>query len=64
VTSREQLYKALESLPEDRIEDVLEYVEELTGLPEHTAEAVREGLRDIQAGRVIPLAEYKRTRRL
>jgi len=66
MTVREELHQAIESLPEEQIGDVLDYVEDLRagGLRPETVEAIREGLEDIREGRVTTLEEYRRSRGL
>jgi adenine/guanine phosphoribosyltransferase-like PRPP-binding protein len=68
MTVRENVHQLVDKLPEDRLEDALDY---LAGLEESgeaisaaTAEAIEEGLEDIRQGRTIPLEEYRRTRGL
>lgn len=72
MTSREELHKIIDSLAEDQIAEVRQYVEELRGLgtsneeplSDETLAAVREGLDDIEHGRVLDVQEYRRTRRV
>ncbi|MGD0437612.1 MAG: hypothetical protein ABSB86_14215 [Bryobacteraceae bacterium] len=67
MTSREELHKIIDSLADDQIAEVWQYVEELRGeesLSEKTLAAIREGLDDIEHGRVTDVHEYRRTRRL
>ena len=65
MNGREELHKLVDLLPEDQIADVRQYIEELRGegkLSEETLAAVREGLDDIEHGRVIDVQEYRRSR--
>lgn len=72
MTSREELHRIIDSLAEDQIAKVRQYVEELRGsgtsneepLSDETLAAVREGLDDIEHGRVLDVQEYRRTRRV
>ena len=67
MTSREELHKIIDSLADDQIAEVRQYIEELRGeesLSEETLAAIREGLDDIQHGRVMDVQEYRRTRGL
>ena len=67
MTSREELHKIIDSLADDQIAEVRQYIEELRGeepLSEATLAAIREGLDDIEHGRVIDVQEYRRTRGL
>ena len=67
MTSREELHKLIDSLADDQIAEVRQYVEELRGeekLSEETLAAIREGLDDIEHGRVMDVEQYRRTRGL
>jgi hypothetical protein len=67
MTVRENVHQLVDTLPEDRLEDVLDYLAELSDaddVSEETAAAIEEGIEDIRAGRTIPLEEYRRTRGL
>ncbi len=67
MTSREELHKIIDSLADDQIAEVRRYIEELRGeepLSEATLAAIREGLDDIEHGRVMDVEEYRRTRGL
>jgi predicted transcriptional regulator len=67
MTSREELHKIIDSLADDQIAELRQYVDELRGeepLGEETLAAIREGLDDIQHGRVLDVQEYRRTRGL
>lgn len=62
---REELYHAIDTLPEEHIADVLEYIEDLqVGLQPRAVDAIREGLDDIREGRIISVEEYRRRRGL
>jgi PHD/YefM family antitoxin component YafN of YafNO toxin-antitoxin module len=55
-------------LPDDRLDDVLDYLAELSEpdepLSAETLAGIREGLDDVRNGRTISLDEYRRTRGL
>ena len=67
MTSREELHKLIDSLPDDQIAELRQYAEELRGeekLTEETLAAIRAGLDDIEHGRVMDVEQYRRTRGL
>jgi len=67
MTSREELHRIIDSLADEQIADVRQYIEELRGeepLSEETLAAIREGLDDIEHGRIVDVQEYRRTRGL
>ena len=67
MTSREELHKIIDSLADDQIAEVRQYVEELRReekLSEETLAAIREDLDDIEHGRVMDVEQYRRTRGL
>jgi predicted transcriptional regulator len=67
VTVRENVHQLVDTLPEDRLADVLDYLADLNDTDDVSAEteaAIEEGLEDIRAGRTIPIEEYRRTRSL
>jgi predicted transcriptional regulator len=67
MTTREELHKLVDSLADDQIAQVRQYIDELRGehsLSEETLAAIREGLDDIENGRVMDVQEYRRTRGL
>ena len=67
MTVRENVHQLVDTLPEDRLADVLDYLADLGDPGEVSAEteaAIEEGLEDIRAGRTITLEEYRRTRGL
>ena len=67
MTTREELHKLIDTLADEQIAEVRQYIYELRGeesLGEETLAAVREGLDDIQNGRVMDAQEYRRTRGL
>lgn len=68
MTAREQIHKLVDALPEQKLPQLREIIEELTSedgsLSEKTREAIREGLDDIQRGDTISVEEYRRTRGL
>ena len=67
MTSRESLHQIVDMLPDERLDDVLDYLAELSEpdepLSAETQAAIEEGLNDIREGRTISLEEYQRTRR-
>jgi hypothetical protein len=68
MTVRENVHQIVDTLPDERLEDVLDYLAELSEpeepLSAETRAAIEEGLDDIRNGRTIPLEEYRRTRGL
>ena len=61
MSTREELHQAVDALQEDQIADVIEYIEDLqAGLRPETVDAIREGLSDIEQGRVMSVEEYRR----
>jgi predicted transcriptional regulator len=67
VNTREELHKLIDTLADDQIAELRQYIDELRGeetLNENTLAAVREGLDDIQHGRVMDADEYRRVRGL
>lgn len=67
MTTREELHKLIDTLADDQIAELRRYIDELRGeetLGESTLAAIREGLDDIQHGRVMDVDEYRRTRGL
>ena len=65
MTVRENVHQIIDTLPEDRLADVLDYLAELNDTDElspETQAAIDEGLDDIRNGRTISLDEYRRTR--
>ena len=68
MTVRENVHQIVDTLPDERLEDVLDYLAELSEpdqpLSAETRAAIEEGLDDIRNGRTISLDEYRRTRGL
>ena len=68
MTVRENVHQIVDTLPDERLEDVLDYLAELSEpdepLSAETRAAIEEGLDDIRNGRTIALQEYRRTRGL
>lgn len=67
MTVRESVHQLVDTLPEDRLADVLDYLADLADTDQVSAEteaAINEGLEDIRAGRTITIEEYRRTRGL
>lgn len=67
MTVRENVHQLVDALPEERLADVLDYLnlieDDDTLSPEEEASLER-GLEDIRQGRTISWDEYKRTRGL
>jgi predicted transcriptional regulator len=67
MTVRENVHQLVDTLPEDRLADVLDYLADLSDTDEVSAEteaAIQEGVEDIRAGRTVTFEEYRRTRGL
>jgi predicted transcriptional regulator len=67
MTVRESVHELVDTLPEERLEDVLDYLAEINdtdGVSDETEAAIEEGLEDIRAGRTVTIEEYRRTRGL
>ena len=68
MTVRENVHHIVDALPEEQLEDVLDYLAELSEpdepLSAEKLAAIEEGLDDIRNGRTITLDEYRRTRGL
>ncbi len=68
MTVRENVHQFIDMLPEDCLDDVLDYFTELSEggepLAAETQAGIREGLDDIRQGRTIALDEYRRLRGL
>jgi hypothetical protein len=67
MTVRENVHQLVDTLPEDRLVDVLDYLTDLNDTDDIIAEteaAIKEGLEDIRAGRTITIEDYRRTRGL
>jgi predicted transcriptional regulator len=67
MTVRQTVHHLVDTLPEDRLADVADYLAELNDTDEISAEtkaAIEEGLEDIRAGRTVTIEEYRRTRGL
>lgn len=67
MTVRENVHQLVDTLPEDLLPDVLDYLADLNDTDEVNAEtkaAMGGGLEDIRAGRSITIEEYRRTRSL
>jgi len=68
MTVRENVHQIVDALPDERLEDVLDYLAELSEPDEplsgETRAAIEDGLNDIRNGRTIALEEYRRTRDL
>jgi len=64
---RESVHQLVDALPEERLDDVLDYLTDLNDTEElspETRAAIEEGLADIRHGRTVTLEEYRRTRGL
>ena len=68
MTVRENVHQIVDKLPDERLDEVLDYLAELSEgeepLSAETRAALAEGLDDIRNGRTITLEEYRRTRGL
>jgi hypothetical protein len=68
MTVRENVHQIVDTLPEERLDDVLDYLAEMSEPDEllsgETRAGIEEGLNDIRSGRTIALEEYRRTRGL
>lgn len=68
MTVRENVHQLVDTLPEERLVDVLDYLAELQDGEEpmsaETEAAIEEGLEDLRHGRTVTLEEYRRTRRM
>jgi hypothetical protein len=68
MTVRENVHQIVDTLPEERLDDVLEYLAEMSEpddpLSAETRAAIEEGLNDIRNGRSITLEEYRQKRGL
>jgi hypothetical protein len=67
MTVRENVHQLVDTLPEDQLADVFDYLADLndTGdISTETEAAIEEGLEDIRAGRTLTIEEYRRTRGL
>lgn len=67
MTVREKVHQLVDTLPEDRLADALDYLADLNNtdvISSETEAAIEEGLEDIRAGRTITIEEYRRTRGL
>ena len=65
MTVRENVHQLVDTLPQDRLADLLDYLAELHDNDDVSAEtqaAIQEGLDDIRNGRTITIEEYRRTR--
>jgi len=67
MTIRDNVHQLVDTLPEERLADVLDYMAELQDgeepLSSETEAAIEEGLDDLRQGRLITLQEYRRMRR-
>jgi predicted transcriptional regulator len=68
MSARENVHQLVDTLPEEQLDDVLDYLAELQDGEEplsiESQAGIEEGLDDIRNGRTIPLEEYRRTRGL
>ena len=68
MTVRETVHQLVDTLPESRLADALDYLADLQDkdapLSPETEAAIEEGLEDIRNGRTLTLREYRRTRGL
>jgi hypothetical protein len=65
MTVRDNVHQLVDTLPEERLADVPDYLAELQDgeepLSSETEAAIEEGLDDLRHGRTITLEEYRRT---
>ena len=65
---RENVHRIVDTLPEDRLPEVLDYILDMEDpedpISPETQSAIDEGLDDIRNGRTISLEEYRSTRQL
>ena len=67
MTVRENVHQLIDTLPEERLAGVFDYLANLSDTDDISAEteaAIEEGLEDLRAGRTITIEEYRRTRGL
>jgi hypothetical protein len=67
MTVRENVHQLVDTLPEDQLADVFDYLADLNDTGDFSTEteaAIEEGLEDIRAGRTLTIEEYRRTRGL
>lgn len=67
MTVRENVHQLIDTLPEERVADVFDYLANLSDTDDISAEteaAIEEGFEDIRAGRTITIEEFRRTRGL
>jgi predicted transcriptional regulator len=68
MTPREELHKLIDALPDEQIGGLRQFIQDLQpedeNLDAQTLAAIREGLEDIEHGRVMDVEEYRRTRGL
>jgi hypothetical protein len=68
MTARENVHRIIDTLPEDRLADVLDYMADLRDedppLSSEIKAAIDEGIEDIQNGRTISLEDYRRDHRI
>ena len=68
MTVRENVHQIVDLLPDESLDDVLDYLAEISEPEEEltveTRAGIAEGLADIGQGRTITLEEYRRTRGL
>ena len=66
MTVRENVHQIVDTPPDEQLDDVLDYLAELSEPDEplgaETRAAIEDGLEDIRNGRTIALEEYQRTR--
>lgn len=66
MTTREQVHRLVDALPEQKLPELCELIEELAAddgaVSDETLAAIKEGLADIERGNTIGVEEYRRTR--
>lgn len=67
MTVRERIHERIDTLPDDRLTAVVEYLDEVEDgefVSAQTEVAIREGMEDLRAGRAITLEDYRHSRGL
>jgi hypothetical protein len=68
MTVRENVHQIVDTLPDERLDDLLDYLAEMSEpdepLSAETRAGIEEGLNDLRLGRTVALEEYRRTRGL
>jgi hypothetical protein len=67
MTVRENVHQLVDTLPEDRLADMPDYLADMNDTDDisaDTKDALEEGLEDIRSGSTIIVEEFRRTRSL